>query len=39
MSISDKIVILKNALSVIDKVLHVIVGLVDYVFNQVGDTN
>ncbi len=35
MSISDKILVLKNVLSVVDKVLHVVVGVVDYVFNQI----
>lgn len=35
MSISDSIVVIKNILSVVDKVLHVVVGVVDYVLNVV----
>lgn len=39
MSIADKIVVLKNILSVLDKALHVVVGVVDYVLNSVKDVD
>lgn len=33
MSIQDSVLVIKNILSVVDKVLHVVVGVVDYVLN------
>lgn len=35
MSIADSIATIKSILSVVDKVLHVVVGVVDYVLNTV----